>query len=45
MQAYRDLVRRADIEYRQIEEYVKRRALQVMKLDETMYNFAFTRAL
>lgn len=45
MQAYRSLVRHADIEYRQIEEYVMKRALQIMSLDETIYKFAFTRAL
>ena len=45
MTAYRSLVRKADKEYRQIEDYVTRRALAIMNLDETLFKFAFTRAL
>ena len=45
MVAYRNLVSHADIEYRQIENYVREKALQLMNLDIELYNLAFTRAL
>lgn len=45
MVEYKKLVRRANTEYRQIEEYVRRRACAIMDLDPVIYEFAFTRAL
>ena len=34
MKKYRDLIRHADKEYKQIEHYVTQRALQIMNLEE-----------
>lgn len=45
MGQYKNLVRKANIEYRQIEEYVTEKACGLMKLDIVVYNYAFTRAL
>ena len=45
MEKYRSLIRRADKEYKQIEHYVMQRALQIMNLEESIYMFAYTRAL
>jgi hypothetical protein len=45
MTSYKNLVRRAYIEYQQIENYITEKALGIMKLDIALYNLAFTRAL
>ena len=45
MDKYRALIRRADKEYEQIEHYVMQKALAIMNLEETVYMFAYTRAL
>ena len=45
MEKYRSLIRRADKEYKQIEHYVMQKALAIMNLEESVYLFAYTRAL
>jgi len=45
MSSYNKLVRKARIEYNQIEDYVMEKACGLMKLDLTLYKYAFTRAL
>lgn len=45
MAQYKNLVRKANVEYRQIEDYVTEKACALMKLDLVLYNYAFTRAL
>ncbi len=45
MTQYKNLVRKASIEYGQIEEYVADKACGLMKIDKVIYTYAFTRAL
>ena len=45
MTKFKDLVRRATIEYRQIEQYVTEKACWIMKLEVENYHLSFTRAL
>ena len=45
MVKYKSIIRRTHTEYQQIEEYVRGKALGLMKLDLTLYNYAFGKAL
>ena len=45
MAAYKNVVRRSNTEYQQIEEYVLEKALGLMKLEPELYSYAFTKAL
>ena len=45
MEKYKKFVRRADMEYRQIENYVRDKACALMNLDPYLYEYVFTKAL